>query len=142
MAESSIALLGMEVRAPSSEIHLAGGSADPLHFEVTRDGVIEAEIRDARGLKVRSMPLGAYASGSHLFDPTTLTEGVGLPDGRYHITFRYQGGEAGTLASFAEGRVDGIEFDETGDFLLVGGHREYGAPDRYGNRGQWVLRSH
>lgn len=116
----SLALLGMEVEAPSKELQVAGGAAGELHYAVPRDGLVEAEVRDARGVLVRHLTIGSRVAGTHSFSPQGT---LGLPDGRYQVEFRLLGASGGPLASHVAGRVAGVEFEGGEEMLVVDGRR-------------------
>lgn len=116
----SLDLLGMEVEAPSRELRVGGEQGAGLHYEVPRDGLVEAEVRDASGVLLRHLTLGSRSAGTHEF---LAREDLGLPDGRYQVEFRLLGDAGGPLRSHVSGRVDGVEFVDGEEMLVVGGQR-------------------
>lgn len=118
--------IGREVTAVGTEIRVAGGQAShaALRLDSAADAV-QVTIRDATGSAVRVIDLGPLAAGTHDIGwDGTNTAGLAVPDGTYsfEISAAADGEEVAALP-LTSGLVEGVEFEEEGTFLIIGGRR-------------------
>lgn len=125
------ALVGHGVMVPGNGLKVYQGSGT-AGFELSQpaDRVI-ATVRDANGLVMRNLALGARAAGSHAFQWDGKTDaGQTVVDGAYTVSAEAWRGDSRVSAGTLElGRVTGVVRDGAAVSLEVGTLGMFGLPD-------------
>jgi flagellar basal-body rod modification protein FlgD len=121
-------LIGKEVQAQGNTTHVQkSGEATPLHYTLAADSAkVQVDVRDPAGNTVRTVEASSQKAG-----PQKLTwngkdtQGKVLPEGDYHfaVTAKDKAGNPVGVEALLKGTVEGITYDGTHPYLVVGGNR-------------------
>ncbi len=125
---NATALIGRSVLIPASRVELSrddqGHAVAGAGFELPQNvSSVRVEVRDASGLTVRTLDLGALEQGLHTFTWDGRTDnGANASDGRYSFVINAQAdGTAVTARSLSVARVDGMQRRDGQTWLDLGG---------------------
>jgi flagellar basal-body rod modification protein FlgD len=116
-------LIGQEVKALGNQISVQGGDASQAGFELnTHADTVKVTIRDEAGAVIDVIEMTNINSGEHAIEWDGLTgAGTQAADGAYTFSVEAEsGGESISAESYIRGRVEGVDFNTNGTFLVVG----------------------
>jgi flagellar basal-body rod modification protein FlgD len=119
-------LIGRDVLALGNGISVTDGEASFAEITLGAEAdEVTVTIRDDAGSVIRVLDLGELGAGDHTVAWDGLTDGGSLaPNGNYTFEVSAKAdGEDVSVETHIRGRVEGIDFDINGTFLLVAGRR-------------------
>ena len=121
---AAISLIGKQVEAPGSEVHLQSGNPSSINFTLDRPAEqVTVTVKDGNGAVVKTVAAGARGAGagSVAWDGTN-DAGEQLPSGAYSFSVSAKSAGGGSVASTAliRGKVDGIDMSGAIPVLSIG----------------------
>ena len=88
-------------------------------------GAVDAQITDANGNVVATVPLGSETAGTHTFDLSAIKNAPQLVDGTYTValTLTSSNGANVPVTTSVSGQVTGVDLSVNPPVLLIGGTR-------------------
>lgn len=117
-----VGLLGRDVTANGSSVHVADGDASALEYSLTSAGKVTVEVKSSTGTVVGTAELGQTGAGAHVLDLDDVSELADLADGDYTVSVKVQAGDAPavTVQTRLTGTVTGVDLTTDPPTIRVG----------------------
>lgn len=121
---AAISLIGKQVEAPGSELHLQSGNPSSIYFTLDQPAEqVTVTVKDGNGAVVKTLAAGAWGAGagSVAWDGTN-DAGEQLASGAYSFSVSATSAGGGSVASTSliRGKVDGIDMSGAIPVLSIG----------------------
>lgn len=120
----AVNMIGKEVKAEGDNVHVTGGVASPISFELGQAADrVTINIEDPYGNVVRSIEKSTMSSGPHTIEWNGRDEfGAPLEDGMYKYTVAAEDTEGTPIevSTFTRGVVSAVSFENGVGYIHIG----------------------